>query len=135
MDSRFLSCSPTEHSRYSFQLVIPDLGPESNQVTKGYCAPYNGQVCRHYLVGRGLVWFNISQDNSGGWLNEQITQNLWNDLIVKLKEPCRSSAEVSLGSGWNRLRCPRMHMSVLSWLVRTVYAKASYDLVKLAISK
>jgi hypothetical protein len=41
-------------------------------VSKGYCAPYNGQVCRQYLVGRGLVWFNVSQDNSGGWLNEQV---------------------------------------------------------------
>jgi hypothetical protein len=31
------------------------------------------QVCRSYLHGRGLVWFNISQDNAGGWLNEEIT--------------------------------------------------------------
>ena len=63
---------------------------------KGYCAPYNGQVCRKYLQGRGLVWFNISQDNSGGWLNEQITQNLWDELISKLKPPCRDAAEALL---------------------------------------
>ena len=67
-----------------------------NQQTssKGYCAPYNGQVCKKYLQGRGLVWFNISKDNSGGWVNEQITQSLWNELIVNLHEPCRSAAEV-----------------------------------------
>ena len=74
--------------------MLTDAAVETNPASKGYCAPYNGQVCRHYLVGRGLVWFNISQDNSGGWLNEQITQNLWEELIVKLREPCRSSAEV-----------------------------------------
>ena len=70
---------------------------KNNQQTasKGYCAPYNGQVCKKYLQGRGLVWFNISKDNSGGWVNEQITQSLWNELIVKLHEPCRSAAEVS----------------------------------------
>ena len=62
--------------------------------SKGYCAPYNGQVCKKYLQGRGLVWFNISKDNSGGWVNEQITQSLWDELIVKLHEPCRSAAEV-----------------------------------------
>ena len=64
--------------------------------SQGYCAPYNGQVCRKYLQGRGLVWFNISQDNSGGWLNEQITQNLWDEVVKKLKEPCRSAAEALL---------------------------------------
>ena len=25
------------------------------------------------LLSRGLVWFNISQDNAGGWRNEEIT--------------------------------------------------------------
>ncbi len=29
--------------------------------SKGYCAPYNGQICKKFLQGRGLVWFNISQ--------------------------------------------------------------------------
>lgn len=64
--------------------------------SKGYCAPYNGQVCRKYLQGRGLVWFNISQDNSGGWLNEEITQNLKDELISKLKPPCQDAAEALL---------------------------------------
>ncbi len=42
--------------------------------TPGQAEPIStAQVCRSYLHGRGLVWFNISQDNAGGWLNEEIT--------------------------------------------------------------
>ena len=38
-------------------------GQSDKDYSKGYCAPYNGQVCRKFLQGRGhqLVWFNISQ--------------------------------------------------------------------------
>lgn len=60
----------------------------------GYCAPYNGKICKQYLNGTGQVWFNISNDNAGGWLNEQITTGLWAEMVVGLKEPCRSAAEV-----------------------------------------
>ncbi|CAG0914323.1 unnamed protein product [Notodromas monacha] len=63
---------------------------------EGYCAPYNGQVCKAKLNGTGLVWYNISYDNTGGWLNEQITGGLWKELIMTLEEPCRSAAEVVL---------------------------------------
>ena len=51
--------------------IIPILG-EAPPV-KGYCAPYNGNVCRNYIIDRGLVWFNISLDNAAGWRNEEIT--------------------------------------------------------------
>lgn len=64
--------------------------PES----QGYCAPYNGKICKKYLTGIGKVWFNDSNDNPGGWLNERITTNLWEELIQRLVEPCRSAAEV-----------------------------------------
>lgn len=67
------------------------LEPES----QGYCAPYNGQICTKYLTGIGKVWFNDSNDNPGGWLNERITTNLWEELIQRLVEPCRSAAEVT----------------------------------------
>ena len=40
------------------------------------------------------MWFNDSNDNPGGWLNERITTNLWEELIQRLVEPCRSAAEV-----------------------------------------
>ena len=91
----------------SFMVYVKTEDDENDQIkqgnevqqrkpSKGYCAPYNGQICKKYLQGRGLVWFNISKDNSGGWMNEQITQSLWDELIKKLHEPCRSAAEVFL---------------------------------------
>ena len=30
-----------------------------------------------YRIGTGKVWFNDSNDNLGGWLNERVTTNLW----------------------------------------------------------
>ncbi|XP_011503745.1 PREDICTED: tyrosine-protein kinase transmembrane receptor Ror2 [Ceratosolen solmsi marchali] len=62
----------------------------------GYCAPYNGKICKKYLTGIGTVWFNDSIDNPSGWLNEKITTDLWDELIQKLTEPCRSAAEKML---------------------------------------
>ncbi|XP_066996818.2 tyrosine-protein kinase transmembrane receptor Ror2 [Anabrus simplex] len=56
-----------------------------------YCAPYRGKICKHYLEGTGQVWFNFSQ--LGGFINEQITTGLWEEMIQGLKEPCRSAAE------------------------------------------
>uniref|UniRef100_A0A6V7MC42 receptor protein-tyrosine kinase n=1 Tax=Bracon brevicornis TaxID=1563983 RepID=A0A6V7MC42_9HYME len=64
--------------------------------SQGYCAPYNGKICRKYLTGIGKVWFNDTSDNPGGLLNEQITTDLWEELIGTLKEPCRSAAEKML---------------------------------------
>lgn len=60
----------------------------------GFCAPYHGKICKKYLNGIGTVWFNDSADNPSGWLNEKITTDLWDELIQKLAEPCRSAAEV-----------------------------------------
>ena len=64
-------------------------GPGGAARPRGYCAPYNGAVCRNYIRGRGLVWFNISQDNAGGWRNEEITMAVQEELIGRLEEPCR----------------------------------------------
>ena len=65
-------------------------------------------------MGRGLVWFNISQDNAGGWRNEEITlaikqarsfnnqnvdiniEKIPQELIETLQEPCRAAAEAML---------------------------------------
>ena len=74
-------------------LETEEHGEPNSDYSKGYCAPYNGQICKQFLQGRGLVWFNISQDSSGGWLNEQVTQNIYDDLVQKLEEPCKSAAE------------------------------------------
>ena len=69
---------------------------EAEGRVRGYCAPYNGAVCRNYIVGRGLVWFNISQDNAGGWRNEEITLAIKQELVNTLQEPCRAAAEAML---------------------------------------
>uniref|UniRef100_A0A0K2T6A4 receptor protein-tyrosine kinase n=1 Tax=Lepeophtheirus salmonis TaxID=72036 RepID=A0A0K2T6A4_LEPSM len=94
--------SERSYDQKSFMVYVSEKvsdtdGKESKpKKCQGYCAPYNGRVCRRYLPGRGLVWFNISQDSSGGWLNEQITESLWKELISNLIEPCRSAAEALL---------------------------------------
>lgn len=59
---------------------------------KGYCAPYNGKVCKRYISGQ--VWYSRG-DPSGGWKNEQITTALWEELIGDLNGHCRTAAEVS----------------------------------------
>ncbi|CAL4093927.1 unnamed protein product, partial [Meganyctiphanes norvegica] len=59
----------------------------------GYCAPYSGRVCRKHLAGKGLVWYNITANDQGGWLNEHITKELWAEMIDNFREPCRSAAE------------------------------------------
>lgn len=69
-------------------------GEQGQLPPPGYCAPYNGKICKHYLNGTGQVWFNVSHDNAGGWQNEQITTRLWTEMVEGLKEPCRSAAEV-----------------------------------------
>lgn len=76
----------------------------------GYCASYNGKICSSYLNNTGFVWYNMSNDNTGGWLNEQITTGLWEEMIIGLKEPCRSAAEVNN----NVLRDRLDHMHYLS---------------------
>lgn len=75
----------------NYLILLFASGSESH----GYCAPYSGEICKKYLAGIGKVWFNDSKDNPGGLLNEQITTDLWDELILRLGEPCRSAAEVS----------------------------------------
>ena len=58
----------------------------------GFCALYNGKICKGHRIG--LFWFNATEGNAGGLINEQITIGLWDELIVGLAEPCRSAAEV-----------------------------------------
>lgn len=59
---------------------------------KGYCAPYNGKICKNYISGQ--VWYS-REDPNGGWKNEQITTALWEELIADLTGQCRYAAEVN----------------------------------------
>ncbi|XP_055628523.1 tyrosine-protein kinase transmembrane receptor Ror2 isoform X2 [Toxorhynchites rutilus septentrionalis] len=61
---------------------------------EGYCAPYNGKVCKTFINSR-QVWYNRI-DGSGGWENEKITAALFRDLISDLPDYCRLAAEKML---------------------------------------
>lgn len=65
----------------------------------GYCSVYNGKICKAHISSR-QVWFSGS-DGSGGWVNEQITQNLFHEMIAELPPICRAAAEVSPGGHYN----------------------------------
>lgn len=58
----------------------------------GFCAPYNGKICKGHKIGQ--YWFNATEGNAGGLINEQIATMLWDEIILGLEEPCRSAAEV-----------------------------------------
>merc|ERR1711911_573626 len=62
----------------------------------GYCARYTGKICDGYLSNPSSVWFNISSDETGGWLNEQLVEGLWEEVIHTLGQPCQSAARVGL---------------------------------------
>lgn len=59
---------------------------------KGYCAPYNGKICKNFINTQ--VWYSL-EDPSGGWKNEQVATALWEELIIDLTGVCRTAAEVS----------------------------------------
>lgn len=63
----------------------------NEQTEKGFCAPYNGKICKAYVSGQ--VWFS-KDDPNGGWKNEQITSALWEEVISDLNGNCRHAAEV-----------------------------------------
>uniref|UniRef100_A0A1B0G058 receptor protein-tyrosine kinase n=1 Tax=Glossina morsitans morsitans TaxID=37546 RepID=A0A1B0G058_GLOMM len=64
-----------------------------NEVEKGYCAPYNGKICKNYIDGQ--VWYS-RDDPAGGWKNEQISTLLWEEVIADLNGLCRQAAEKML---------------------------------------
>ncbi|XP_055917209.1 tyrosine-protein kinase transmembrane receptor Ror2 [Eupeodes corollae] len=66
-----------------------------NHKEKGYCAPYNGKICKSFI--RGQVWYS-REDPNGGWKNEQITTALFEELISDLTGQCRIAAEKMLCS-------------------------------------
>ncbi|XP_071543142.1 tyrosine-protein kinase transmembrane receptor Ror2-like isoform X2 [Panulirus ornatus] len=81
----------TTDSRTFTVSVVHSVSPVRRPL--GYCAPYNGRVCRDHLSGEGLVWYNITPADKGGWLNEHITRELWGEMIDNFREPCRTAAE------------------------------------------
>lgn len=68
------------------------IGNSEKSTEKGFCAPYNGKICKKYVSGQ--VWFG-KDDPNGGWKNEQITAALWEEVISDLNGNCRHAAEVT----------------------------------------
>jgi hypothetical protein len=64
----------------------------------GYCAPYNGKICKSYITTQ--VWYS-REDKSGGWLNEKITTGLFDELMEDLPPNCRWAAEKMVNSSNN----------------------------------
>ncbi|XP_055707483.1 tyrosine-protein kinase transmembrane receptor Ror2 isoform X2 [Phlebotomus papatasi] len=68
---------------------LPTVAEEDYE--EGYCAPYNGKVCKSF-IGSRQVWYS-REDPTGGWENEKITTGLWEEMISELPTTCRSAAE------------------------------------------
>lgn len=62
--------------------------------SKGYCAQYNGKICRKYLNASILIWFNNTLENEGSEQNEIITTGLWDEMLPSFSKTCRPAAEV-----------------------------------------
>uniref|UniRef100_T1J9X7 receptor protein-tyrosine kinase n=1 Tax=Strigamia maritima TaxID=126957 RepID=T1J9X7_STRMM len=101
-ESTNITCQATNHLVHNATIDSRSFPIHVNQrkdrhgPVSGYCAPYNGNVCRKYLKKSGLIWYNMSHTSPGGWLHERITMELWEELILSLTEPCRSAAQVLL---------------------------------------
>lgn len=86
-----------------FFLSLPGAGQDDESLSggengAGYCGRYTGHICRGQLSNPMSVWYNISSDDqSGGWLNEQLVTGLWNEVVRTLRQPCQSAAKVNLG--------------------------------------
>jgi hypothetical protein len=80
-----------------------------NQAGAGYCGRYTGNICRGQLSNPASVWYNISSnDQTGGWLNEQLVHGLWEEVVNTLREPCKSAAKVYSPPG---------SRNMLTWLI------------------
>lgn len=53
----------------------------------GYCAPYNGKVCKAFIKSTQVFY-----SGSGGWENEKVTTGLFTELIEDLDELCQKPA-------------------------------------------
>lgn len=71
-------------------------GNSSYESELGYCAPYNGRVCKSFITSRRQVFYSRSDQLDYGWENEKIASGLWDELIAGLHGMCRSPAEVCL---------------------------------------
>lgn len=62
--------------------------------SKGYCAQYNGKICKKYINASILIWFNDTLENAGSEKNEIITTGLFDEMLPSFSKICRPAAEV-----------------------------------------
>ena len=96
---------------------------QKNSIEKTARCKYGYKLTNMQIPSRGLVWFNISQDNAGGWRNEEITNAikvpnnhaifipLWDDCygdhcgtLMKLNISCSPRLKVVALSKWSPTR-------------------------------
>lgn len=73
----------------TFLLAVWCIANPVFAIESGYCAPYNGKICRKYI--RGQVWYPPT--SSGGWENEEITTGLFNEMVEELDAMCELPAK------------------------------------------
>lgn len=73
----------------------------------GYCALYRGEICKNYINNTQFVWYvKYINGTTRGDAHEAITASLWEELILTLKEPCRSAAEVKFFNTFKLFHSP-----------------------------
>lgn len=84
--------------KYKYLLVLfvifcvnNSANTQAGDYDDGYCAPYNGKVCKQF-ISSSQVWYSKLLDS--GWENEKITRKLWKELIAQLSGLCKIAAEV-----------------------------------------
>ncbi|GAB6022338.1 hypothetical protein CHUAL_006459 [Chamberlinius hualienensis] len=95
INSAHLSSNVTSTDAKTFDVFVAPLH-EVSAPSWGYCAPYNGQVCKPYVNASSMVWFNMTMDTPGGWLHEQLTIGLWEEMIAPLGQSCKDAARILL---------------------------------------
>jgi muscle, skeletal, receptor tyrosine kinase len=73
----------------AFLLLVVWKSVEVKSNESGYCAPYNGKICKSHITGQ--VWYPSTR--SGGWENEEITTGLFSELITELEGMCEIPAQ------------------------------------------
>lgn len=87
-----VSAASASHRDKGSSLTTGSDWDDTPEEEEGYCAPYNGKVCKSFINSR-QVWYS-REDGTGGWENEKITAALFRDLINDLPDYCRPAAEV-----------------------------------------
>lgn len=102
IETKSWQATPNKHTmslcKYKYLIVLfvifcvnNSANSQAGDYDDGYCAPYNGKVCKQF-ISSSQVWYSKLLDS--GWENEKITRKLWKELIAQLSGLCKVAAEV-----------------------------------------